>query len=195
MSKGSGGIILGLVLIGLSVGGLVYAYSKRKEDDISGSDPDAPIMPDNGDVNDTGGPSPGDIEGMARALESEAPARRYTPEERIGIAWCAINWSNRTRQRIAAIMLPPHHQKGHWCSTIESPTEGSLTLAQDVFNGKYADPTSGATSFFEPAVQDTAAKTGAAGVTRTAEEIRSKWKSEGLILTTIIGRWEFYKKG
>lgn len=200
MTKAGIGVIIGVGI--LAVGGVAYAYFRNRGESIaSGSDPDDPSDADSSgdslDPGDTGAPSAGDIEGMARMLASEAPLPNYSIDERVAICWCAINWANRTKRSIEKIMLPPHHQKGYWCSTFQSPSQTDTDLATEILNGggQYAtDPTNGAISFFEPKVQDAAVKTGAAGITKTADQIRSKWENEGLVLSATIGRWEFYKK-
>lgn len=135
-------------------------------------------------------PDPDDVEGLARALASEAPATRYSSEERIAIAWTAMNWCNAIRRDLSKIMLPPHHQKGHWCSTIQESTDSDIATAYECLNGDHGDPTGGAVSFFEPALE----KPGVAGATRTAQQLRDKWTDEGLRLSTSIGAWEFYAK-
>lgn len=137
-------------------------------------------------------PDPDDVEGLARCLASEAPADSYTSDERTAICFCAMNWANRRKRTIAQIMLPPHHQKGYWCSTFQEASQDDTQLAYECLNGDHGDPTDGAYSFFEPDEQDRDQKLGLAGVTKTADQLRAKWVGEGLALKTTVGRWEFY---
>jgi len=151
---------------------------------------------DNQDTEETITPTRDtDIEGLARMLASEAPASHYSEAERTAILWCASNVARKRKWTLTKLLLPAHHQKGHWCSTYQSPSPADTELATAFINGKLgSDATNGATSFFEPAEQDKELKQGVGGVTKSAAEIRKSWTNDGLNLTASIGRWEFYGK-
>jgi len=58
-----------------------------------------------------------------------------------------------------------------------------------------ADPTGGATAFFEPALQDRFAAERRPGYRLSADEIRERWMKDGLVLSRTVGRFEAYKRG
>lgn len=184
MNKGI--YIFGGVIVALGVGYVI----KRKyfTDEVVGSDPDADIAPTSTEIPQT---IASDINGLGCMLASEAPASTYTNAERLAIMSCALNFSVRRKRSIADIMLPQHHQVGHFCSTFQSPAPEDTSLATQFISGGFSDPTGGALAFFEPAEQEKLYASGK--VTHTAQEIRDKWATEdNYHLSATIGRWEFF---
>lgn len=154
-----------------------------------------------------------EIEALARIIASEAGSG--TPAEQTAIAWTA---RNRFRGKsIYATQYPWRSQKGSDppFSSAQPAKDAHRDLARKVLAADQSeDPTGGATSFFEPRMQDAFAKAGAlarAGETgdrvidgvklsditrfknykKDAAAIRASW-SPGSALYARAGRFEFW---
>jgi hypothetical protein len=154
-----------------------------------------------------------EVEALARVIASEAGSG--TPAEQRGIAWTV---RNRFRGKsIHDGEYPWREQKGSNppFSSARGATDATRVFAQQILSADQTqDPTSGATAFFEPRMQDVFAKAGAMardgetgdrvidGVTlhditrfkhyfKDAQQIRDKW-SDGSELYAIAGRFELW---
>jgi len=83
-------------------------------------------------------------------------------------------------------------------STFRDAYEGHLVLAEAIFDGRFGDPTSGATNFYAPASQDKLAAKDP-DTYKTADEVDALWRSRGLVAVDIDGiddRYlRFYRPG
>lgn len=157
-----------------------------------------------------------EIEALARVIASEAGAG--TPAEQKGIAWTV-----RNRFRGKSIYdgeYPWRAQKGSNppFSSARPPNDGHRSLARSVLSApQEQDPTGGATSFFEPKMQDIFFKAGElarAGQTgdrvidgvkltditrfknykKDANAVRAKW-GNGSTIYAVANRFEFWGSG
>ncbi len=154
-----------------------------------------------------------EIEALKRVIGSEAGSGM--PAEQLGIGWTV---RNRFRGKsIYASEHPWRAQKGSKppFSSARSGNDSHRKLAVEILSADQSDdPTGGATSFFEPRMQDAFAKAGTlarAGETgdrvidgvkltditrfknycKDADAIRAKW-SKGSTLYATAGRFEFW---
>jgi hypothetical protein len=154
-----------------------------------------------------------EVEALARVIASEAGSG--TLAEQKGVGWTV---RNRFRGKsIRAGEFPWRAQKGSNppFSSARPPSAPHVTLAGDILRAaQSSDPTGGATSFFEPRMQDAFAKAGAlarAGETgnrtidgvkmtditrfkyynKDADAIRAKW-GHGSTQYATAGRFEFW---
>ena len=154
-----------------------------------------------------------EIDALGRSIASEAGSG--TPAEQKAIGWTI---RNRFRGKsIYATQYPWRAQKGSNppFSSARPATEATRRLASAILAADQAeDPTGGATSFFEPKMQDVFAKAGVlarAGETgdrvidgvkltditrfknyyKNAEALRASW-SKGSALYATAGRFEFW---
>lgn len=160
---------------------------------------DLPEAPDSISVDpSTGAVRPGggsgipstqeEIEALARVIASEAGSG--TPAEQRCIAWCV---RNRFRGKsIYAKQHPWRSQKGGDppFSSARPASDAHRRLAGEVLAADQSqDPTGGATSFFEPRMQDLFFKAGE--LARKGET--GDRRIDGVLLTD-ISRFKFYKK-
>lgn len=129
-----------------------------------------------------------EIEALARTIASEAGSG--TPAEQKAIAWTV---RNRFRGKsIYAKQHPWRSQKGGDppFSSARDATAATRRLAAEVLAADQSqDPTGGATSFFEPKMQDLFFKAGE--MARKGET--GDRRIDGMLLTDIT-RFKFYKK-
>ena len=154
-----------------------------------------------------------EVEALARIIASEAGSGTRGEQN-------AIGWTARNRYRgksIYATQYPWRAQKGSDppFSSARPATAAHHALAREILEAdQSADPTGGATSFFEPKMQDIFCKAGAmarAGETgdrvidgvrltditrfknykKDANTIRQKWSSGSTVYAT-AGRFEFW---
>lgn len=191
-----------LLGLGGAAGAGYYLWKRNQAEAVAGSDSTEDDTSDEVSSDESAdSPTDDDIQGLGRALASEASTSSgYSEQERQAIAHCALNIANHRGVTVASIMLPPHHQydsstgKNYWCSTANPPADDDVSVATDVLTGKVADLTNGANTFFEPAVQDKLFAAGHAGYKHDAQGIRDKWTADGMELKATIGRWEFWGK-
>lgn len=186
--------------------------------------PDLPDVPESisvdaptGTIQPGGGsgisPNENEIEALARVIASEASSA--TPTEQECVAWTV---RNRFRGKsIYAVQYPWRSQSGANppFSSARDAKDSNRALAKKVLAADQSqDPTGGATSFFEPRMQDAFAAAGAlarAGETgartingvrmgditrfknykKTADEIRKSW-APGSACYAKAGRFEFW---
>ncbi len=158
--------------------------------------PEAPdsiaVDPATGAVHRGGGsgiaPTEQEIEALGRVVASEAGSG--TPAEQRCIAWCV---RNRFRGKsIYAKQHPWRSQKGGDppFSSARDATAATRRLAAEVLAADQSqDPTGGATSFFEPRMQDLFFKAGE--LARKGET--GDRRIDGMLLTDIT-RFRYYKK-
>lgn len=168
-------------------------------------------------------PPPGDTltreaDALSRGLASEASAPKYSDAERRGVAWAIRNKADRSRDGRGIWELGG---AGSWgkqgdrgaagirsYSTAREASAADRALAIQVLSeSPESDPTRGAVSFFEPAVQDYAFRQAEkyrsdpgrypdlarfALYKSDAAGIRDRWARGGIELLIVIGRWEFW---
>ncbi len=156
-----------------------------------------------------------EIEALARIISSEAGSG--TLGEQRAIAWTARNHFRARGKSIYGTEYPWRAQNGGNppFSSAREANDATRKLAREVLSApQMMDPTGGATSFFEPKMQDAFTKAGAlarAGETgdrvidgvkltditrfknykKNAAQIRQKW-GNGSTIYAIAGRFEFW---
>jgi hypothetical protein len=129
---------------------------------------------------------------IARILASEAGGQ--SPLERVALAYAILNKARHVGKTVAALSngIGPQGPLRPW-STRKPPSGFDRQVAAAV-TARYpaADPTGGATKFFEPALQDRLYAEGRAGYHRDADALRAKWEREGGQRLATVGRWEFW---
>lgn len=151
-----------------------------------------------------------DVAALARALASEASS--HSEAERRGIAWTIRNMAAHRRKSIwemgGAGEWGAQGEDGRPFSTARAARTADVELATQVLAEPVtADPVRGATSFFEPALQDDLARRGALYRSdpdaypehyrfrlykSDAAGIRTRWTAGGQERKATIGRWEFW---
>ena len=181
------GQIIALAMGTAGLGGAAWLLSREPE-----GEPAAPIkLPPAPGGSGGGSGIPMDeneIEALARTIASEAGSG--TPAEQKCVAWTV---RNRFRGKsIYATQYPWRSQKGAnppFASAREA-SDSHRKLAREVLAADQSqDPTGGATSFFEPRMQDAFAK---AGALARAGETGSR-TIDGVKMSDIT-RFKFYKK-
>jgi hypothetical protein len=118
-----------------------------------------------------------DLEALARVIQSEVGPNGTGPE-RIAVGWVARNRARKRGTTIARMAMPPAKQgKGRPFSSARPATEESRAAALTVLSSA-EDPTGGATSAFEPALQDKLFAEGRKGYSLDAGAVRAKWLRE-----------------
>ena len=207
--------LLSAILVALG-GGVAVAgtgflvYRRIKENETEPAAPTAAPPPSGGSGISL---SENEVEALARVIASEAGSGTLAEQR-------AIGWTVRNRFRgksIYTVQFPWRSQKGSDppFASARPATDATRALAREILSADQSqDPTGGATSFFEPKMQDAFAKAGAmarAGETgdrvvdgvkitditrfknykKDAQEIRNKW-SNGSTLYAMAGRFEFW---
>jgi spore germination cell wall hydrolase CwlJ-like protein len=135
-----------------------------------------------------------DVDALARVITSEAD--RYSEVERTAIAWAVRNRARKRGASIAKVVCSP--TCGPCChgrpfSSARPATAVNRELAERVLAAPQSDdPTGGATSFFEPRVQDKLVAAGHEGYRFTSVQLRDKWKREGQSTRATVGAFEFW---
>lgn len=129
---------------------------------------------------------------LARVIRSEAGSQTWA--ERAAVAWVVRNRARREGVGIAALVCTPRcgpQGRGRPFSSRRPPREEDQVLADAVLAApRSSDPTGGATSAFEPELQDRLAWEGRPGH-RPAAEVRARWLRHADVYGR-VGRWEFY---
>jgi len=134
-----------------------------------------------------------EVASLARVLTSEAGSGPVA--ERTAIGWAVRNRARKAKKTITALVCTPCGPQGPGrpFSSRQAPTQVNLQLAEQIIAApQSADPTSGATSFFEPKQQDLLVAKGLPGYKRTAAAVRAKWIAEGAKPKGSVGRFEFF---
>lgn len=133
-----------------------------------------------------------ELEALARVIQSEVGSSGSLAE-RIAIGWVARNRARKRKQTIAQMAMPPAKQgKGRPFSSARSATAESTDAATQVLAmPASADPTNGATSAFEPALQDELFSRGRKGYSQDAGMVRAKWLRE-LGYYGSVGGWDLF---
>jgi hypothetical protein len=134
------------------------------------------------------------LEALARIIQSEVGSSAPTPE-RIAVGWVARNRAAKRKQTIVAMSMPPAKQgKGRPFSSARSATPASTDAARTVLAMPASDdPTSGATSCFQPVLQDRLYSAGR--YKNDANMVRRSWLRE-LDYYGSVGTWDLFgKKG
>lgn len=130
---------------------------------------------------------------LARVIHSEAGERPL--EERVAVAWVVRNRARAKGLSIARMVCSPKcgRQGGKRpMSSRQAPRAEDYKVADAVLAApQSADPTGGATKFFEPRLQDHLVKEGRPGYKRTADEVRKRWLRDADYYGS-VGVWEFY---
>jgi hypothetical protein len=141
-----------------------------------------------------GGELTDDTEALARVITSEANG--YSEAERVAIAWTVRNRARRRGVSIAKLVCSP--TCGPCCdgrpfSSARVATSANRTVADRVLAApQSADPTHGATAFFEPRVQDQLVAEKRAGYRFASDQLRQRWSREGQVLRGTVGAFEFW---
>ena len=130
---------------------------------------------------------------LARVIRSEAGS--HTPAEQRAVAWVARNRARKAGTSIARLVCTPECGPGGKARPFSSrrPARAAeMALAAEVLAANPAeDPTGGAWSAFEPALQDQLVREGRPGYRKTAAEVRRDWLRSSDYYGT-VGRWELF---
>ena len=135
-----------------------------------------------------------DAEALGRVITSEANG--YSEAERTAIAWTVRNRARKRGVTIAKLVCSP--ECGPCCngrpfSSAREATAANRDLARRVLAApQSADPTHGATAFFEPRVQDKLVAEKRAGYRFTSDQLRQRWRREGQQQRGAVGAFEFW---
>jgi hypothetical protein len=142
----------------------------------------------------SGGVSLDDCEALARVITSEANG--YSETERIAIAWTVRNRASKRGVSIAKLVCSPTCGpccNGRPFSSAREATVANRALARRVRSlPQSADPTHGATAFFEPRVQDQLVAEKRAGYRFTSDQLRQRWRRDGQQPRGTVGVFEFW---
>jgi len=178
-------LIVPLLLIGGGTAGILAAVFSKGED----GEPVEPIaIPE--DAPSGASADSNEIEALARVIASEAGAG--TPGEKKAIAWTVRNQARARKKSIYELEFPWRSQKGGNppFSSARPASDSHRALARGILAEPISnDSTGGATSFFEPRMQDIFFK---AGELARAGETGNR-TIDGVLLTDIT-RFKFYKK-
>ena len=148
-----------------------------------------------------------DVETLARVGQSE----ESTTAGRIACMWAIKNQARKRKVSIFYACTTGHYKDSNGvsqvapfdgkfrrdmahtqCSTYRQPSQETLVLAQQVFDGTTSDPTDGATHWFAPGLQD---KMYTLGIySKSADDIRYNYAARGMFLKSVDGvdSTEFY---
>jgi len=138
-----------------------------------------------------------DIETLARVIISEAGSQSIAEWQ--AIAWVARNKSTVRRTPLVQFLGNPYGKQGgrmangkrRTFSTRQKATTASRSLARQVLDADQSlDPTKGATSAFEPRLQDKLFAN--KRYRRDAAMLRREWRGGGGNRIGTIGRWELW---
>lgn len=136
----------------------------------------------------------GDVDALARVITSEANG--YSEPERVAIAWTVRNRARKRGVSIAQLVCSPTCGpccNGRPFSSARAATAANRELARRVLaEPPVADPTSGATAFFEPRVQDALVSQKRPGYRFTSDELRQRWRRDGQHQRGTVGAFEFW---
>ena len=134
-----------------------------------------------------------EVEALARVIASEVG--RGTLAERVAIAWCARNRARVRGTMIARLVCSPcGKSQGNRrpFSTMQPASPATRELAAIVLASPQSeDPTQGATSCFEPALQDRLHREGRPGHRLDARGVRVCWL-RGQDYYGSVGRWDLF---
>lgn len=185
---GAGALALGVALLG----------RRRTDDQLERQN-----VTEDGEA--LGPPPRDDAEALGRVVTSEA--RGYSRAERLAIAWAVRNRARRRGESIARMVCWPTCGpccKGRPFSSARPGSAEDLALAREVLAAPdSADPTGGASAFFEPALQDRLIADNRRAVAdgrpaphpsyrRTAAEVRAHWSAGGQHLVASVGAFEMW---
>ena len=132
---------------------------------------------------------------LARFLGSEIASGNN--KEKVAVAWTIKNTKNRRGWTFLKLATETtrygnrgqygSQEHGRFASTSRDPTAHDAEIAKMVLSGKVADPTAGATKWFDPETQRIMNKKRPCGVPRTGED---KKKACYRAVDTIIREWE-----
>jgi hypothetical protein len=135
-----------------------------------------------------------EVEALARVVTSEADG--YSEHERTAIAWAVRNRARKRGVSIAKLVCSPTCGpccQGRPFSSAREATATNRQLARRVLAApQSSDPTSGATAFFEPRVQDKLVAAHRPGYRFTSSELRQHWRREGQAPRVTVGAFEFW---
>ena len=138
-----------------------------------------------------------DIETLGRVIMSEAGSQSMAEWQ--AIAWVARNKATVRKIPLHNFLCEPCGKQGkrmtngkrRTFSTRRSASAASLRVAREILDApQSADPTRGATSAFEPRLQDKLKASGR--YSRDAATLRAQWSRGGGVRIGQIGRWELW---
>jgi hypothetical protein len=139
-----------------------------------------------------------EVVALGRVIASEVG--RGTAAERAAIGWATRNRAQKRGVTIVRLVCTP------WCgpqhearatmrpfSSNQPATSDDLALAAAILEAPQGDdPTGGATSFIEPALQDELTAAHKLGYRLTYAQVRAKWIAEGQRPLGRVGRFEMW---
>jgi hypothetical protein len=163
----------------LAAGGLVAALVAYRRRHVEGSGAD-------------------EATALARVIASEVG--RGTAAERAAIGWAVRNRAARRGVSIVRLVCTPRcgpqhedHAKLRPFSSAQVASGDDVHLAAEIVAAaKSEDPTGGAFSFIEPALQDKLAAAGKLGYRLTYAEVRARWIADGQKPLGQVGRFELW---
>jgi hypothetical protein len=182
----SAALALGLGVLGVGIVGAIVYWPRKREPAAGGNAGGGAGDPVS--VQD-------EAEALARVITSEAGSTHYSDDERRMIAWTVRNRARRRGTTIARLVCSPCGAQGkdRPFSSARPATASSRVIARQVLEAPQAnDPTSGATAFFEPHVQDLLVAQGRPGYRFTSAELRERWQRGGQQPKGAIGAFEFW---
>jgi hypothetical protein len=148
---------------------------------------------------DDGGPPlflPDEVEALARVITSEAGNGPLG--ERMALAWIARNRARARRPAISIARLvcsPCGESSGNarpFSTRMPATPQNRELAALILASPQSEDPTQGATSCFEPGLQDRLHAAGKPGHKLDARGIRYCWLRSGLDYYGSVGRWDLF---
>lgn len=135
-----------------------------------------------------------EAEALARVVTSEANG--YSEVERTAIAWTVRNRARKRGVSVARLVCSPSCGpccNGRPFSSAREATNVNRVLARRVLDAPTSDdPTRGATSFFEPRVQDQLVAQHRAGYRFTSAQLRARWQRGGQRQIGSVGAFELW---
>jgi hypothetical protein len=135
-----------------------------------------------------------EVDALARVITSEAD--HYSEAERTAVAWAVRNRARKRRKPVDRVVCWPACGaccEGRPFSSARPATAANRELAARVLAAPQSeDPTGGATSFFEPRVQDWLVAAGRKGYRFTSVKLRKRWQDKGQTMRGTVGAFELW---
>lgn len=145
--------------------------------------------------DDDAGTAMSEADALARVITSEAGTKSLA--ERVAVGWAVRNSAAKSKKTIIGLVCTPTCGR-QWggvrkFSSRQPATAANLKLAAQILAApKSADPTKGATHFFEPREQDRLVAQGLPGYRFNSAQLRQRWLSQGSKPRGAVGAFEFF---
>jgi len=135
-----------------------------------------------------------EVYSLARMIRSEEG--RSNVAAKTAVAFAAVNRARTAGQSVTALLTMgnkgngyygPQNTGGRYATTEQDPYEGDAAIAAIALGGYAADPTSGATNFDRPKLQDLLLTRGTPGYTKNSQDVANERVSEGFTLVAATG--------